>query len=286
MRFCAHCGIALVTDRQTEVDNRCLDVLRAFHDLHSRGELDSVFRLCAGELEIEDRRATIRLSGRGAEAFQMLRNIPGGPERHRIDLEPVAVRGQGLVLVKLHWQAVEAGVDLGCLAFWELDATGRLVRGTFIDLDDLLDALDELDDRFRSGEGATFADCLRPISHLQRQFSEGDIDGLHETLTFDAVIDDHRPASLGTINRETWFESIRRLRELVPYRSIDTKFHALAGDRAVVQVLFTGETEYGAEAEVHFQCTFLIREGRLARIEPFAFDRLDDALARFEELGY
>ena len=73
----------------------------------------------------------------------------------RIDVEPVAVRGERLTLVRLRCVR-EPDFESSWLALYEYDEQGRMAHEIDFDDEDLPSAMAELDPAYFFGEGAPF----------------------------------------------------------------------------------------------------------------------------------
>jgi len=108
--------------------------------------------------------------------------------------------------------------------------------------------------------------------------------GLH---TEDLVVVDHRPASLGSIQgRETYLDATRVMREMfVAANTGIVEQHRLFAHGSVAQTSITCVSDTGLEVAVETVTLNTIRDGRMDRIEFFPVEQLEEALARFDDLG-
>src|SRR5262249_11525416 len=98
--------------------------------------------------------------GRAAHVANFEATLDVGMTRH--EFEPVAVRGERLVLAR-GGARTDAGLESSALVLYEFDDGGRLERTDLFSEGDLALALEELDNRYAVGEGADHAHVARAV---------------------------------------------------------------------------------------------------------------------------
>ena len=201
-------------------------------------------------------------------------------------VEPLAVRGARLSLARITARFGNSSELVG-LQILELDDAGLASRHVFFDEDDLDRALDELDDRFIIGEGAAHADVLRAAQALDRLNRSGDFDAMRDLLSPDVVLVDHRPLAFGEGNRDHLVRAASTLTDLglVDLTTIRRTVHLVG--RALLGIQ---QSHYVTEHESRYEEGALVlgdfdSSYRCRRIELFAEEDFDAALARLDELG-
>ena len=127
-----------------------------------------------------------------------------------VDPEVIAVRGDRLALIRLHCGRAPDFV-LRILCLYEFDADWKLVFEADFDDTDEQAALDELDDRYVAGEGASHERVLRVGRAFADVNNERDFDGTVAMLSPDFVMTDHTRLGFGEGGRE-YFDAANRSR--------------------------------------------------------------------------
>lgn len=231
----------------------------------------------------DDRRRGIRTTTTGAQGT-------GAIGVRRIVGRAIATRGERLALFDVSF--LHDGDDPGAfrtdhLMIQRLDPGGRLDLRINFDSEDLDVAIDELDERFLAGEGAPFADTYRPSVALARARNTRDWEAYRRLVAEDAVVVDRRGASLGELRGvDAMVSASRELDELIgDTKAIVASVVAIRDGAFVSQVVYAGSGDGGGEVEIGYCSVLEIEGGRVVRQERFPPERLDLALARFEELG-
>jgi hypothetical protein len=204
-------------------------------------------------------------------------------------VEPVAMRGERLAVVRVALTARD--FEVVALLLVETGDEGRGLRTILYDLDDLEDALDELDERFLAGEGAAHASWLRQaLIGIRRAQSQRDWDALRQIYANDVVLDDHRPAGAGEQRGvEFVLDYDRAMVELAPTYRLVVRRHLAIGDHIALAELVSGSDDTEGDVGRYEVASLIISvhgpEGRITRTERFAIDDLDAAWTRYRELG-
>jgi DNA-binding SARP family transcriptional activator len=239
--------------------------------------------LVANDFESDDRRAVIGAGvRRGPDAVIAEMRANAELWITQGTLKFIATRGDRLALMHASFTGTDQGPQAfltETLAVGEINAEERIVAIVTFDLDDLDDALEELDARYVAGEAgvhaASWSFVTRTTSAINR----------HEMppTTPDSVMIDHRlRATLGTDDLTAY---IRSAWDLTPdLRVFIESVHRLHDLGAVVTHVSCGASPEGFDAEWR-QITLMTAEGGLGnRCEIFDEGDLDVAIARFEGL--
>ena len=234
----------------------------------------------ADDLVVDDRRRGVSLPElHGAEevahASRIQEELFG-----RTTMEPVAVRGERLVLVKTRAVA-ESGFELIVYGVFEANGAGQFCAMVFFDEGDLPRAVDELERCYLASGDAPPSYAVGV--EFWRCYNARDWGGIRELLGADARFVDHRPVSGGTFDDTVGFvEYMKGLVELAPDLYAFVTHHIAVGRRCVLASTFaSGTSPDGLYIEFPLLSLGL---GAERRSEIFAPEQLDLALARFHEL--
>jgi len=200
---------------------------------------------------------------------------------------PVAVRGDELALYLRTWGHLD-GFELAVLALMEVDAAGHLVANTMWEPDDLEAAVDELDRRFAEGEGAAHADDLALCVACGRALAAGDAGSLDALLADDFVLVDHLPLrdGFGEISRAEFLLVVAdRPAVMGTGAGFYRAHHRIETGLVLSDYELQSRSDRGFEATELGLALFVIRHGRIARIESFPVEDREAAEARFDELS-
>lgn len=234
----------------------------------------------------EDRRPGLQSSFTGREQFVKLSRAVGRVTE--VDSELLATRGESLSLTGGVWTGQDAGggrFEVETLRLFEIDETGLGRRVVVFAPDDEDAAFAELDHRFAEGEAApcrrTFDLTLRFIAAYDSQ----DWDALREILHPDIEIVDRRPMAFGVRTIEDYIRTNEALHELAPGHGTRTVAYPRIGPSASVG-LFQQRGSYGdgSAFEREFAAVAHLMDGQVTRLEYFAGEAVEDAVARFDEL--
>ena len=193
----------------------------------------------------------------------------------------IATRGARLVLSRdrfsIRDQRTEA-FHAEVLGIIEIDANERIVGRFAFDPDNIDAAFAELDARYLAGEAAPYAEAWRTIMDGARTLNRHEPGAMTQRITAFA---DHRripfaAEDIGQATDELW--------ALVPdarYRV--AAVHALDTHGAVINLVVEGTNVHGNELQWSVTDVISFVSGQV-RLEVYAENDLDVALARFEEL--
>ncbi len=248
-------------------------------DAYNRRDVEGFLSLAGGLYE--DRRKGLRDAGAGSRDFA-LAVMSETPTSWRLEIEPVAVRGNRLALSR---EAFRDSGDANRPITVELmvltEVVGELLSYTaFFDPDDVDAALAELDARFVAGDGAAYSHVWTRVNETYARFN------LHQLspTTPDWVNVDHRrgaapePGDMHAYVSAMW--------AVAPdVRTCIESVHRLTNLGAVFTHSELGTSQQGFGAEWH-EVTLLTFDGNLIdRCELFDEDALHTALAKFDELA-
>ncbi|MGZ6907450.1 MAG: nuclear transport factor 2 family protein [Acidimicrobiia bacterium] len=221
----------------------------------------------------------------GAEAFAV--NAIGFLDVFdTVDPEVVAVRGERLALVRLHFgRAPDFVLRLLCL--YEFDSDGRIAWEADYDDEDLQVALRELDDRYVAGEGAAHERILRIGRAFADVNNERDFDATLAMLAPDFAMVDRTRRGFGAGDRD-YFDAANRTRtELANDDAVVVRQVEVDGD-ALLAVIEGHRIRPDGSDSLWTSCiVFQIGDDeRVRRAEYYDEDRYADATARLRELAH
>ena len=197
--------------------------------------------------------------------------------------ERVAVRGERLALGRLMGTSSE-GFELPYLILVEVDDAGCVAFLAHFDDDELLGALQELDDRYCVGEGAEHAYALRRFGDFGYAYRARDWPAVTSLFAADAIVTDHRAIGQAWSTREDFVTSSRAAVDLVPDVMHIIRQVAVRGSVILTNAEAFGTTREGNEYAWSYRTVLRYRAGLIAQME--LFDAADDARTRdrFDEL--
>ena len=237
----------------------------------------------------DDRRRLLQMRHSGERNLDQLRfffDVPGS----RWEMSPLATRGERLALSRLLFEGnVDAGggaLAIDFLVVDEVDAGGLSTAVVLFDADNLDAAFTELDARYEAGEAKVHERASAFFRRYREVVAAREWGSLAALCAPGIVAEDHRLVSWGTLRGPaSWADALRKLLELAPDTGLRVD-HARMSARAV---LFQGAwvgTRDGGEFEIPVTAVIELDEvGRQLRLDAYDDNRLDDALARFEEIA-
>ncbi len=202
-----------------------------------------------------------------------------------IEIRPLAVRGERLQLGRITSRTSD-GFEAIRLSVDEFDDDGLVLYSALYDEADLASAMDELEARYIAGEGAEHAELVRLAVALRDMGRARDWQGFRDLLAGGFVSVDHRPIGFGTTGRDGFVEALQAGAQLAPdYLGYD-RTRYWSGRASLMTRCGLGTSTDGSAYEwVHHLVTLVDTAGLVERIEWFAEDDFDAALARVDELG-
>jgi ketosteroid isomerase-like protein len=273
-----------------EVTNDAARRLSRFAGWQVAGDFVAMAAAASENVVVDDRRTMVRLRLKGRDAvianWRAIRAI-GVTD---LDVVPIAVRGEHLVLARMTFRGHTRDDDIGelhGLAVCGFTAHGLLVSFCFFDPDDLLAAIRELNDRYAAGLPTELRAALAGIvgRGLDRHNAK-DFGAALSLLADDCVVVDRRVAGWGTVDRETYVGILRETSALAPDRFTITRVvHRLTAHGCVGSMWSFGTGPHGERFEFVWEMVELIRDGKVVRQEFFPAGQVDEALRRFDELS-
>ncbi len=213
------------------------------------------------------------------EHFPLLRKDLSAQGEHEL----IATFGDRIELRRFLFvgDADGARVELERLRLTEVDEQGLLQAILFFDPEDRAAACLEGFRRFVTREAADIKPVVDFIDAVQRH----DWEAVREVLSTDCVLDDHRPLSFGTIDREQWIASFVVQVEMAPDFTLEP-LHVITCNRhgLVFRIRTYGTLRDGGPFENVMTGVNMTAGGRTTRAEPFPSDDPAKAVARFHEL--
>jgi ketosteroid isomerase-like protein len=237
----------------------------------------------ADDFTVEDRRAFSLVNLTRADLPSHRRDIVGAREQVDWAFEPLAIRGDRLALGIRRSQRVESTFGTEFLWLVELDDHGLTRRHVLFDIDQLGDAVEQLDEWYAKTLTQSTAGTLEILRRVVRAYSSGDIDLVEGAYADDVVFVDHRPVGFGTLDKAGQIERLRSRHELDPgFEVMTAAIHRISEHGFVSQFRFTNPESL---FEWDLAAVFVVTDsGRAQRVEFFGIEELDGALARFDEL--
>ncbi len=228
-----------------------------------------------------------------AEAVEMLRQVSAIlSDRVELVHEPIAVRGERLVLRHAHWRSADdpAGSVVEMVDVVEYSDRGRLVRTSTYETSDLHLALQELDEWFLSKVDPDHVGTIQEIAIRLASFTTtGESDAAQALLHPSIEAIDHRAIGWATsTGREAMRGRIESVGDL-PGESLAfmVRWRPFDGWVGVAERCLRTISPDGAQQESRTLSVgvFDPATGLLIRHEMFDVDDLAEALARCEEIG-
>jgi len=245
---------------------------------------DAIRRLAAAGFVFEDRGKRALMTG-DVEAWiasMQFTSQPGWRPQSTL----IGTFGKHVAIDRVAWSGAPGGdaFELARIRVLEADADGHMRAVIMFDPEDLWSASYEAMTRFPAADGADGAGVLAACTAVnERRWDE-----LRMGCAPDFVCVDHRPlALLGTLDREPWVEAMKAivgLSDRVTYAIYDVLAWNESG--IVTAVARHGTVpEGGGDFEDGFLGFYQSADGRLVRLDLFAEDDTEGALACFEGLA-
>lgn len=266
----------------THLDNAAIRGDGRAADAFNRGDLEGYLGVLATNAQYDDRRRGLRNAGPIDREF--VRGLLfTGPSSWRVEIEPVAIRGRHLALVRhICRDSGEAGkpVVAEVLAVVEAQDDERISRSVLFDLDEIAAAFQELDSQYLAGEAAQCRDTWSAVAQMYSGLNR------HELPAWitDVVHLDYR--TVVTIDPNDLAETLRTAWDLVPDLTMYVEsIHRLTDVGAVVTNRSYGRSKEGFDAEWRMIQVLTVGRGRIDHFELFDEGDIDAALARLDELS-
>ena len=246
---------------------------------------DAMRALAGADFVYEDRgkRALVRGDVEAWIASQQFTTQPG----FRADTALIGTLGDRIVLDQVRWFGKPDGdaFEFERVRLLEVGTDGLLRAVLFFDPEDRSAASVEGLARFAAGEAAGSAGAT-PLTALSRALLDRDWEAVRACFAPDGVVVDHRPLSLGTLDREPWIASLQAVDELgdgVVWEVFRVLVCSEQGFVKGVRRLGT-IADGGGPFENEVYVAALVADGRIQRYEVFGEADAERAVARFAEL--
>ena len=268
------------------LDNACVRRMREVFVRFEREDWRGLLDLYGPHHVTEDVRSGLRSTYAGPEAqvenLKAMHSVGG----RLAQLTPLAVRGDHLALMRYDITGPPdgSGFDSAVLVLGELGRDGGSGSDAVFESDDIDAATAALDERFVGAEGRPYALEVGIWSAVVRALNAQDFVALRALFSDTFRLVDHRNVSLGEISDpDEYLGSVQALSgEHV--RSDTVAFHRLATGRVLVQLVNRFRTAGDTETERWVLMLASFDAGLVSEFEVFEYERLDDALGRFDEL--
>ncbi len=196
----------------------------------------------------------------------------------------IAIRGDRLALSWLTARWPSGNETRARSTSSKSTSDGRLLAYIEFGDADLEAAVAELDARYLAGEGAAHAEATESCFAWIRAMGERDLPAIQELAADGFVCVDHRQLGWATLDKDEFIELTRQ------YDDVEQYFLAAnvrVSDRASLATIAVDTTSSpgGGPAWRYHALGLLGPDGCTVRIETFAEDDWDAALARFDELS-
>ncbi len=244
----------------------------------------AALRLLRDDVGVEDRRRGLALQATGPDvSIENLRQMRDLGLRLSA-FNVLATRGPRIALVRGRMGDEATNVIDGLLVL-ETAEDGRIKTLVMFDPDDFDEAIAMLEDLYLAGEGAEHRSRREVERRALDAMNASDWDNYASFLAPDFVFVDHRPASVGVVDREGYLRFVRSIDEVQRgVRRWVEQIIEIRGPISITRIRQEGSTPDGAVIENAFYLVDDYQDGQTSRHEFFAADDLAGALARFEEL--
>nr|WP_268777978.1 BTAD domain-containing putative transcriptional regulator [Mycolicibacterium komanii] len=248
----------------------------------NRRDVETVLSLLSVDGCLEDRRSGLRGSFRGLERHRAVEAMfTTAPASWRIEVEPIAVRGSLLALMRQRYR--DSATDDGQIVVEILTVTemrdGTVLHDTVdFDADDITSAMQELESRYVAGEAAPYSRTWTAIAEAFAAFNRREIPSPALAWV------DHRVNASIEVGDLT--ANLRVAWDLAPDVRVQlASVNQLSGVGAVIDGVVTGRPVEGFSFEYRVIAVITVDGDRAIRFEIFDEGDLDTALARFNELN-
>ena len=272
-----------LTPSLSGIDNAVTRSVRAALALSRDGAIDSAGeKYTAHDIERIDRRRGVSAPYvRGRDAFNdsvhAIFEVFGS-----ITAEPVAVRGERLALMRVRF-AKEDGFEQLMLTLYEADDAGKQARLVTFDEDDLVSALDELEDRYCAGEGAANEYAVRRNGDSVRSHAKRDWVAFEQLFAPGLRAVDHRIMGFPLADRTSFMAMQQSLAEVTHDAVLVFRTIEVAGDAVGGRTEVRGTTPDGNQYAWEFLMMSRSIGGEVVELELFASEEHEAAWARFAE---
>jgi class 3 adenylate cyclase/type II secretory pathway predicted ATPase ExeA len=267
--------------RFTDLENRASRAYREGSQLVLAKDFAAFEARVHPEGVVTDRRPLVGgFVGEGRAAFVDLARSIAASGAQRVDATPLAQRGEHLTLLHVVHTGPDGSVESAQVV--QVDEEDRWQLVTIFDPQQLRAAIDLLDERYlRTLHGDDAAAFAAPVSVI-RAANRADLAALDRVLAPDVEFVDHRPASLGALDRASWLRVYEDLFETAPEAWwVLRKVIALRGGAVSIWADVRGSL-HGDDWVVP---SCIVGTAECTQIHVYALEDAAAAQARFEELA-
>jgi ketosteroid isomerase-like protein len=199
----------------------------------------------------------------------------------RLEARVVATAGDRLVLHHMFIREApgDANFEIETFRVMEFDAAGKLRAFIRFDSDQRAEASAELVERWLA-----IGDVPLPLARYIRAWNDHDLERVGSLLP--EYFDDHRRTGVGRLAAGDYLESLRALYELSEDVRIEPLYEVARGSHGLLMVHhWFGTNAEGGDFEAVYVALMHVEHDRIVRLELFEPEDLDEARARFEEVG-
>jgi class 3 adenylate cyclase len=258
-------------------------------DAYNRRDLDGFLAQTTTDGRLEDRRKLLRASHEGQERRKAAEAWLRAPESWRIEIEPIAIRGDRLGLTRERSRdtgEADRPIVVETLTLAEVNDDELVHHTVIFDPDDINGAIAELTARWIASGEVAHPEVIELARQSNEAYNRHDWDAI-ATIEAGATYVNHR--QLATEDPETivdhWL-SIRTLASLIPDMWVEPAeifTHSAIG--LVSNVVVRGTTAEGAAIELPAVILIVFDGAHVIRMEAFDLSQRDIAVARFHELN-
>jgi class 3 adenylate cyclase/tetratricopeptide (TPR) repeat protein len=269
----------------TELTNRCVEVFRRWVAMFGARDWKSMSTVVADDFVFDDRRP---VSGWQTEPVDDYLHLLAD-DYDGLVVTVIAVRGERLAVVSTHGEATASGsatfaeVGIGVI---ELGDDDRLTAFVAYAVEGTLEAFAELDRRFIAGEGAPYATFLNRCARLAAAVNTREWARARLEYADQVNFVDHYTAGWSDMRSgDDVLAAVREIVDMMPGSvMLTTRIHALRADAMLNAGTFWLPGASDERVELAFLNLVHAGPNGFDRMETWAGDRLDDALAAFEAL--
>jgi hypothetical protein len=267
--------------RTRRLDNAMVRVFERWTEAHNRGDVAGIRALCADDFVHQDRRQLVGHEDLGLDATMAIHEQNRAAGLVELIATPVAIRGDHLALGHCLW--LGEGIEDESYTLGELDEAGRVRLTVTYAADQLRIAFADLDERYRATLPADVAACMA----TQRRFLDAYVAGdpVGPLVTDDFVVIDHQELGFGTFDREAAITAFAIAAQRPNgFVVVVEEIVALDSHGSVVRSSELEVNAAGGETELANLTVTTVEGDRVSRVEFFAADDVEAALARYREL--
>jgi hypothetical protein len=273
-------------DRPTsQIENAATRIWVRLSDAFNRRDLEGFLNLTSADMRYEDRRKGLGDVVKGAARRKAVQAMfETAPRSWRIEVEPIAVRGHRLSLIRVRYRDIDEAdrpITVELLEITQVSQGGLMCYTVTFDADDVNGAIAELTARWIASGEVAHPEVIESARRLTETVNRHDWDAF-ATLSAGATYVSHRQLSTPDADN---MSSFRTMASLVPDYWLElAEVLAYSAMGIVNQVVLRGTSTDGGAIEIPLVTLTMLAGDRVTRFETFDSDQRDLALARFEEL--